>query len=131
MNKGHHSFKDTTLKRIPKEVIQSLLDKKDHEEFLIKNVDITSKSFTRDKVQDWIIEGLVLGLKETNFEVTPPSHVLERMVDQIAWSFKCYKDRISLLESTIDDIHSNMDEMILYEVSLRTGDISPHPEEDK
>ena len=58
---------------------------------LIKNDDITSKSFTRDKVQDWIIEGLVLGLKAVNFEVTPPSHVLERMVDQIVYSFKCYK----------------------------------------
>ena len=126
-----NNLKDTTLKRIPKDVIQSLLEKKDHKEFLINNDDITSKSFTRDKVQDWIIEGLVLGLKESNFEVKPPSHVLERMVDQIAWSFRCYRNRISLLESTIDDIHSNMDEMIMYEVSLRDGTLEPHPKEDR
>ena len=54
---------------------------------------------------------------------------LKELTDNFEKENERLKEELKTVNDCLDDVHSNMDEIILYQVSLRTGEIEPHPEE--
>lgn len=92
------------MRKLPLDFIQRIKDTKNYEEleeFFI-DTDPMDKTFSRDSVENNIIEGLFLGTREGG--VLPPNIILQRMIDQIQWSFFNYKKKIYDLENELHEL---------------------------
>ena len=86
------------MRKLPLDYIQQIKDTKNYEELeeFIHDPDPGDKNFSRDTVENYIIEGLFLGTREGG--LNPPNIILQRMIDQVQFAFFNYRRKIYNLE---------------------------------